>query len=98
MIRRPPRSTLFPYTTLFRSPDSAEGRAGRFKTAQTAHRDGAGAIADIMLPKLLSPAAVQGKPDLVQKVRAMMTGAPVTGIAGDLMAMEIGRASCRERV
>ncbi len=26
-------------------PDSAEGRAGRFKTAQTAHKDGAGAIA-----------------------------------------------------
>src|SRR5438876_4979158 len=24
MIRRPPRSTLFPYTTLFRSPDGAE--------------------------------------------------------------------------
>src|SRR6266542_4642677 len=23
MIRRPPRSTLFPYTTLFRSPDGA---------------------------------------------------------------------------
>src|SRR3712207_6872357 len=25
MIRRPPRSTLFPYTTLFRSRDQAEG-------------------------------------------------------------------------
>src|SRR3712207_7527031 len=25
MIRRPPRSTLFPYTTLFRSTGSAEG-------------------------------------------------------------------------
>src|SRR5689334_24169276 len=24
MIRRPPRSTLFPYTTLFRSPDHRE--------------------------------------------------------------------------
>src|SRR5436305_11800319 len=24
MIRRPPRSTLFPYTTLFRSPSSGE--------------------------------------------------------------------------
>src|SRR5687768_17915697 len=24
MIRRPPRSTLFPYTTLFRSPDVAD--------------------------------------------------------------------------
>src|SRR2546426_9295663 len=28
MIRRPPRSTLFPYTTLFRSVDSGEDRAG----------------------------------------------------------------------
>src|SRR2546427_6795154 len=26
MIRRPPRSTLFPYTTLFRSIDSPEGQ------------------------------------------------------------------------
>src|SRR5437762_11242693 len=25
MIRRPPRSTLFPYTTLFRSPAAGEG-------------------------------------------------------------------------
>src|SRR2546430_8655363 len=25
MIRRPPRSTLFPYTTLFRSPDRVRG-------------------------------------------------------------------------
>src|SRR2546425_2142045 len=35
MIRRPPRSTLFPYTTLFRSPRSrrcrARGRRGRSK-------------------------------------------------------------------
>src|SRR5260370_1655592 len=32
MIRRPPRSTLFPYTTLFRSNDVMEGRgvAGSF--------------------------------------------------------------------
>src|SRR2546427_7157821 len=28
MIRRPPRSTLFPYTTLFRSPACAFPRAG----------------------------------------------------------------------
>src|SRR2546429_7406513 len=27
MIRRPPRSTLFPYTTLFRSPDGNCGRS-----------------------------------------------------------------------
>src|SRR5688572_31200385 len=29
MIRRPPRSTLFPYTTLFRSPTQRLGAAGR---------------------------------------------------------------------
>src|SRR3712207_8295185 len=29
MIRRPPRSTLFPYTTLFRSPMSNSGSEGR---------------------------------------------------------------------
>src|SRR5215471_21122066 len=28
MIRRPPRSTLFPYTTLFRSGSSNKSRAG----------------------------------------------------------------------
>src|SRR2546430_10304739 len=27
MIRRPPRSTLFPYTTLFRSPDAGKSGA-----------------------------------------------------------------------
>src|SRR2546422_8457088 len=29
MIRRPPRSTLFPYTTLFRSSDSRKERSRR---------------------------------------------------------------------
>src|SRR2546430_8977433 len=36
MIRRPPRSTLFPYTTLFRSPDH-----GRHRHRQA---DGQGAV------------------------------------------------------
>src|SRR5690348_18006700 len=34
MIPRPPRSTLFPYTTLFRSPV----RPGRHRPARVAHR------------------------------------------------------------
>src|SRR3712207_6868910 len=33
MIRRPPRSTLFPYTTLFRSGSLAFTRAGRVPLA-----------------------------------------------------------------
>src|SRR5690349_24473241 len=31
MIRRPPRSTLFPYTTLFRSPRRAPAHRCRFR-------------------------------------------------------------------
>src|SRR5258707_7002742 len=42
MIRRPPRSTLFPYTTLFRSPARPDGRSpprpggGSFRSATAA--------------------------------------------------------------
>src|ERR1043165_6410585 len=36
MIRRPPRSTLFPYTTLFRSPASPESSAPRTRTRTAA--------------------------------------------------------------
>src|SRR2546422_7444484 len=48
MIRRPPRSTLFPYTTLFRSGFLAQGRALEYRlgpgaldlgAAAPAHRD-----------------------------------------------------------
>src|SRR3712207_7709635 len=35
MIRRPPRSTLFPYTTLFRSLSCCPGHLGRFGCSQT---------------------------------------------------------------
>src|SRR3989449_6337851 len=44
MIRRPPRSTLFPYTTLFRSdhPDRSHGRSHR-RGGRGAARPAAGA-------------------------------------------------------
>src|SRR5688572_32313917 len=34
MVRRPPRSTLFPYTTLFRSPSRRNGRRRRSAAPQ----------------------------------------------------------------
>src|SRR2546422_6262081 len=43
MIRRPPRSTLFPYTTLFRSlPAEAVVRSGGGGTRRRLREDGAG--------------------------------------------------------
>src|SRR5258708_14856271 len=42
MIRRPPRSTLFPYTTLFRSQlDENIGSPRQRKVTQSQHRGGA---------------------------------------------------------
>src|SRR5258707_5604818 len=38
MIRRPPRSTLFPYTTLFRSPSCIGRRRGRLDRPRPCHR------------------------------------------------------------
>src|SRR3712207_8004301 len=37
MIRRPPRSTLFPYTTLFRSVDELAGLVGRLGIGKHDH-------------------------------------------------------------
>jgi 3-oxoadipate enol-lactonase len=67
--------------------DTEEGRAGRLAMAQTARTTGAGAVADLMLPKLLSPAALQAKPELVRQVRARIEQTGVGGIAGAQMAM-----------
>src|SRR3989442_8460405 len=50
MIRRPPRSTLFPYTTLFRSAAGGAGRARggalRLCPRGTVHEAGGGARLD----------------------------------------------------
>src|SRR2546430_13476437 len=42
MIRRPPRSTLFPYTTLFRSPRAHGGDAGEPEDRQSGGGEPAG--------------------------------------------------------
>lgn len=67
--------------------DTAEGKEGRFQMAQTAYKKGPAAIADIMIPKLLSPVTIQTRPEIVQNVRAMIENNQISGIAGDLMAM-----------
>src|SRR3712207_8607047 len=45
MIRRPPRSTLFPYTTLFRSPAVTEGDGESVDHGFPAHRPSVAACA-----------------------------------------------------
>src|SRR6266496_6637139 len=42
MIRRPPRSTLFPYTTLFRSPPAVGGPAAALRDPRAVPAGGCG--------------------------------------------------------
>src|SRR3712207_6862431 len=52
MIRRPPRSTLFPYTTLFRSELTAPIDGPAQGVAVEAHLDkGRGAVATVLVQK-----------------------------------------------
>src|SRR5256712_843864 len=59
MIRRPPRSTLFPYTTLFRSPDQLHDEVGRhLKQLEQATRKKFGDPKNPLLVSVRSGAAV----------------------------------------
>src|SRR5256885_10735018 len=50
MIRRPPRSTLFPYTTLFRSHDHGQDQVTAQKgDHERANRKGDGGVVDVLL-------------------------------------------------
>src|SRR2546427_13286230 len=103
MIRRPPRSTLFPYTTLFRSPPVvAQGRKPDVFACGFCHRaDGPGGPENSALAGLPAAYIVQQMNDY--KSGARRTAVPKRNV--DLMiglakasTVEIGRASCRERV
>ena len=67
--------------------DSEEGKAGRQSMAEVAFKDGASAIAGIMLPKLLAPATIKQRPKIVEHVRQMILQTPTAGIVVDLAAM-----------
>jgi len=67
--------------------DSEEGKSGRRAMAQMAFNDGASAIADMMLPKLLASSTMEHRPEIVEQVRQMILQSPTAGIIVDLMAM-----------
>lgn len=68
-------------------PDSAEGKAGRDELVRVAERDGAAAIAERLLPKLLGTTTRAERPEVVATVRAMASRLLVPGLVGALRAM-----------
>src|SRR3712207_7247262 len=76
MIRRPPRSTLFPYTTLFRS-DRAEVPPAPTRRALAHHHDPVGRQVDLVVagPPLGERLAERRRqPDLVHPATAHVGG------------------------
>ena len=67
--------------------DSPDGRRARDAAAASAREGGAAAIAETMLPRMLAPATMLHRPDVVEEVRGVMARTPVPGIAGALAAM-----------
>src|SRR3712207_8535158 len=76
MIRRPPRSTLFPYTTLFRSRDLRLPHPGRADEDDVVRRD---LLADRLRRSLAAPPVPQRDSDRLLRV----------GLADDV-AIELG--------
>src|SRR5256885_16951219 len=111
MIRRPPRSTLFPYTTLFRSDSSDEELLGKIglRTASAiviSFSDPATSIGILHSVRRLRPEVpvlvrTQDDARIKELQDAGATDVVPETFEASLMlvshVLKIGRASCRER-
>lgn len=68
--------------------DNPQARLARDQAAELARQQGVVAIVDSMLPKLLSPATYQNRPELVAQARQIMAATSLEGILGDLVALK----------
>jgi 3-oxoadipate enol-lactonase len=67
--------------------DSPAARQGRMDMAEQVKQRGARPAAEAMLPRLLTQAARQSRPELVEFAHAMMLRQPPTGILGAQLGM-----------
>src|SRR3712207_9103826 len=110
MIRRPPRSTLFPYTTLFRSLESQAREVLHGLGFDDLRIDGdVGALSGGWKMRVAMARVLLGRPDilLMDEPTNHLDIESIIWLEGFLKSLpgallmtshEIGRASCRERV
>src|SRR5262245_6677474 len=67
--------------------DTADVKRGRDALAARARSAGAAAVAEELIPRLLSDATRENRPDIVREVREMIERQPVAGIVGALHAL-----------
>ena len=67
--------------------DDAAARANREKAIATTNEQGSAALFDGMLPKVLCDATRAGKPDVVERVKALAARQPAASVAAALAAL-----------
>ena len=67
--------------------DTPEARERRLQSAERAEREGAAAIADDVTPALLGKTTLESKPEIVSRVRAMVTSTSPVAIAAGQRGM-----------
>src|SRR3989454_10583294 len=108
MIRRPPRSTLFPYTTLFRSMRMTRStvlevlREDYVRTAWAKGLEGRIVVYKHALKNALIPVVTIVGGQLGTLLAGTVVVETIFALPGmgrlTVEAIQIGRASCRERV
>src|SRR3712207_9440199 len=102
MIRRPPRSTLFPYTTLFRSHNGVD-TSGMMVLNYDGFQAVCIAAKDCDGPSGMTIEGEKGYIQVTSPVNSftgveLHVGSHVTKAPPQRYESKIGRASCRERV
>lgn len=88
-IRRYPQDVAGLILTATRAAaDSSQGRQNRENAIHLAEGQGAAAIADGMLAKLLAPGTYDSNTRLVEEIYQIMLHTSLAGIVGDLMGMK----------
>jgi 3-oxoadipate enol-lactonase len=67
--------------------DTADGVAGRKRMLQLAQQHGPSTVADEMIPKLLGETTRRERPDVVERVRALVLASSTDAIAGAIRAL-----------
>src|SRR5260370_22882924 len=101
MIRRPPRSTLFPYTTLFRSsPDAAPGGSAILDISSDGNHEGQAGVHDDGVDEELAKVLLLGMsaPDMAHRIGdggghvVLSGGAGGDGLGDDADVVDAGLA------
>lgn len=68
-------------------PDSPEAKKGRAENIALVQQKGGGALAEKMLPKMLTPKTLASRPEVTEAAMTMMARQPAEGIIAALAAM-----------